>query len=332
MTIKHRVLVIGVGSIGERHLRCIKATGRVALGICEVNDKLRKEVAERYQVEPSFRDFEEALMTPWDAAVIATPAPFHIPMARRLTKAGIHFLVEKPLSTSLDGVAELIHEVKARGIKAAVGYVLRCHPVLAGLKQALDSGRFGRPVEFTAVNGQYFPFYRPAYRQIYYTDHKMGGGAIQDAITHMVNATEWLMGPVDRLACDAAHQFLEGVTVEDTVHMLTRHGKVMGSLCLNQYQAPNEVSLTIVCEKGTVRWEMHNQRWRWMVEPSSEWHDETYPPLERDDLMKLQANAFLDVLEGKAQPVCTLAEGLQTLRVNLAALKMAQAGNVLQKI
>ena len=69
----------------------------------------------------------------------------------------------------------------------------------AAMKAALDSGRFGRPVQLVAVCGQHFPTYRPAYREIYYRDRATGGGAIQDAITHVLNLGEWLIGPVDRL-------------------------------------------------------------------------------------------------------------------------------------
>ena len=51
---------------------------------------------------------------------------------------------------------------------------------------------------------------------------------------------------VERVVADAAHQVLEGVTVEDTVHLLARHGSVMASYSLNQHQAPNEITITVV--------------------------------------------------------------------------------------
>src|SRR4051812_27765143 len=72
-----RVLVIGVGSIGERHLRCFQSTGRAELGLVEIDPHLRRTVAERYGVAPSrsFPDLEAALHDPPDVAVIATPAP-----------------------------------------------------------------------------------------------------------------------------------------------------------------------------------------------------------------------------------------------------------------
>lgn len=323
---RYRVLVIGVGSIGERHLRCFQATGRAEMALVEIRDSVRRAVAERYGVEHAFADLDAAMMRPPDVAVIATPAPLHVAVATRLVEAGVHVLIEKPLSVSLEGIGALQDAVRRRGVTAAVAYVYRCHPLLAAVRQAVRGGRIGRPVELVVVAGQHFPTYRPAYREIYYADRATGGGAIQDALTHLVNAGEWLVGRVDRLVADAAHLVLDGVNVEDTVHLLARHGDVMASYCLNQHQAPNEVTITVVGTAGTVRCELHHHRWRWIERPDEPWHDEPIQPLERDALFIGQAHAFLDAVEGRASPPCTLDEGLQTLKVNLAALASAECG------
>lgn len=322
----HRVLIVGVGSIGERHLRCFAATGRARVSLCEVNPELRRAVAVRYAVAESFDDLDAALGSSPEVVVICTPAHLHVAQARAAIRTGAHVLVEKPLSTSLDGVSELLREAEVRRVVAGVAYVYRAHPVLAAMRDAIRSGRFGRPVQLVAVGGQHFPHYRPAYRTIYYRDRATGGGAVQDALTHLVNAAEWLVGPVTRLTADVGHQVLEGVTVEDTAHVLTRHGAVMGSFSLNQHQAPNETTITGVCTSGTVRFEYHNCRWRWATEPGGEWTDESAPPLERDTLFVRQSHAFLDAVEGTTAPLCTLAEAAQTLAVNLAALRTATCG------
>ena len=117
---------------------------------------------------------------------------------------------------------------------------------------------------------------------------------------------------------------LEDVEVDDTVHVMTRHGRVLGQLGLNQHQAPNEFSLTVVCEQGTARFELLEHRWRWMKEPGGTWHECPARPLEHDERFVIQANLFLDVIEGKAEPACTVAEALQTLRVNLAVLDASE--------
>ena len=322
----HRVLVVGVGSIGERHVRCFAATGRARVSVCEVNAELRRTVAERYSLAEAFADLDSALAAKPEVVVVCTPAHLHVPMALAAVRAGAHALVEKPLSTRLDGVAELLGEAEVRRIVAGVAYVYRAHPALASMRDALRSGRFGDPVQVVATCGQHFPLYRPAYRTIYYKDRATGGGAVQDALTHVINAAEWLVGPVTRLAADIDHQVLEGVNVEDTAHVLTRHAGVMGSFSLNQHQAPNETTLTVVCTHGTARFEYHECRWRWATEPGAPWTDEPAGPLERDTLFVRQAGAFLDAVERKAEPLCSLAAARQTLAVNLAVLRAAERG------
>lgn len=321
---KHRILVVGVGSIGERHTRCFLASGRSAVGICEPDEGKRNAVAEKYAIDGAYARLDEALAQPWDAVLVATPAHTHIPIATQVANQGINLLIEKPLSTSLDGIEALRTLVKEKGLIAAVGYQYRSHPAIRAMKDALDSGRFGKPLQVYGAVGQHFPFYRPAYREVYFARREHGGGAIQDAITHLLNLAEFLAGPITRLAVDADHQALDGVTVEDTVHVLARHGNTMANYALNLYQHPNETQITVVCEKGTLRFELQQKRWRAMTEPEGTWEDHVYELKDRDSWYVAHADAFLDVLEGKAEPLCALDDGIQTLRVNLAALQSAE--------
>jgi len=322
----HRILIIGTGSIGERHVRCFQATGRVELGICELNEQLRSDVATRYQITKVFSSFEDALKQQWDAALVATPANSHIPIASKLADYSINLFIEKPLSTSLDGISELIEKVKAKKLVAGIAYMFRAHPALADMREAIRSGRFGNPVQVVAEFGQSFPFYRPAYKTIYYAKRETGGGAIQDAMTHLINACEWLVGPVTRLSADASHQVLEGVDVEDTVHVMARHGSVLASYSLNQYQPPNETYIKVNCDSGTAEFDLAENRWRWMIKPASTWKMEEFPKMERDDWYIRQAGDYLDALEGARPVLCTIEEGLQTLKVNIAALASADSG------
>ena len=328
----HHVLVVGAGSIGERHVRCFLATGRARVSFAEVRADLRGEVAQRHPAAGAFDSLEAALAARPTAAVIATPAPLHVPQAMQLVERGVHVLIEKPLAVGLDGIDRLVEAVSARQVVAGVAYVYRAHPVLADMRAAIRSGRFGRPLELVAVSGQHFPFYRPAYRQTYYARRDSGGGAVQDALTHVVNAAEWLVGPTDRVVADLARCALDGVDVEDTAHVLARHsgggsgagGEVLASYNLNQHQAPNEMTLTVICERGTARFEYHACRWRAMEQPGGEWTDHGGSMLERDTLFVRQADAFLDAVEGKAAPLCSLSDGAATLRANIAILRSAE--------
>ncbi|HAH43773.1 MAG TPA: hypothetical protein DCM07_02755, partial [Planctomycetaceae bacterium] len=155
---------------------------------------------------------------------------------------------------------------------------------------------------------------------IYYKSHATGGGAVQDALTHSMNAGEYLVGSVDALVADFSHQVLEGVDVEDTVHVITRQGNVLGSFSLNQHQPANESMITVICERGMLRFEYQKSWYRWVTEPDGEWQVGFQETLERDTLFQRQASAFLDYLDDTSPPLCPLSAGLQTLAVNLSIL------------
>lgn len=320
---KHRVLVIGGGSIGERHLRCFLKTGDADVSLCEINPEVRQRISAHYAISGHFDDLSTALAEKPDLAVVCTPAHLHIAQSIQSAKAGAHLLIEKPLSTSFDRIDELLSVVAERKRVAGVAYVLRCHPMLAAMRAAWAAGEFGHPLHVIVASGQHFPTYRPAYRNIYYRDRATGGGAIQDALTHMVNAVEWIAGPATSVVADAQHQFLDGVTVEDTVNLIARHGSSLATYSLNQYQAPNETSITVVGETGTTRWEAHHSRWLSLRQPGAEWEVRASCTLERDDLFIEQARRMLQAIEGSGPVTCTIGEARQTLRVNLAVLDAA---------
>lgn len=333
-TASHRTLVIGTGSIGERHARCFQTTGRCDVGLVETRPAILREVAEWYGFKHVFESLDAALAAgPWHSAVIATPAQTHVPIALRLLERRVHLLIEKPLSTTLEGVDALSAAVSKPGVVAGVAYVYRAHPLAQRMRELIASGRFGEPLQLYLTAGQHFPTYRPAYREIYYADRRSGGGAIQDALTHLLNLGEWLIGPIDRLAADAAHQALEGVAVEDTVHLIARQRGALASYVLNQHQAPNETVLTVVCRRGTLRMHLQRGEVTSMVEPgAAAWNVELSATLERDEWFVRQANSFLDAVEGKGPVLCTVDEAAQTLRVVLAALRCLDGGSPLAPV
>lgn len=323
----HSLLVIGCGSIGERHLRCFKGTGRAHVTACDANPALLKAMVETYQVETA-SDWEKALSErTFDAVVICTPAHLHVSMALRVLQRGCHVLIEKPLSQSLAGVDDLVRVHASSGREASVAYVLHVYPLLIQTRDFLRSGEFGEIKHVTSTSGQYFPGGRPAhtahYSQTYYRDRKTGGGAIQDALTHTVNWVESVIGPTDSVLCDCAHQVLPGVTVEDTVNVSARNGDILVNYTLNQFQAPNESTLQFNTAIGSVKIEFHRRRWGTFRLGDSEWKWRDVPPADRDAPFVAQANAFLDQIEGQPSRLCSLPAAVQTLRFNLAALAAA---------
>lgn len=323
------ILVVGCGSIGERHVRCFQHTGRAQVAACDAHAPRLQQIASQYGVA-AFADLETALAAKrYSGIVICTPAHTHLDLALAALRHGAGVLLEKPLSIGLEKVEVVGSEIARLGQFVGVAYVFHSMPWVLGARTMLQSGALGRPLHVSVVAGQHFPTYRPAYREIYYARHETGGGAIQDALTHVVNAVEWLIGSTTRVYCDAAHQALEGVTVEDTVNVAARNGSVPVSYAYNQFQAPDEMRIQIHCEHGTVRIEGHQQRWS-AFRRGGAWEHHQAEPLERDALFIAQAHAFLDGLQGKATDLCTFDEAVQTLKFSLAALESARTGRVVE--
>ena len=322
---QHSLLVIGCGSIGERHLRCFQKTGRARVAACDTHPELARKIGADYAVE-TFSDWQAALVRRFDGVVICTPAPFHVAMGTAALEAGSHVLIEKPLSQSLQGIDGLLAARDRVKRTAAVAYTLQSYPILAAAREFLAGQPFGPIKQALVTAGQNFPFYRPAYASTYYRDRKMGGGAIQDALTHWVNWVESVLGPVDSVLCDCAHLVLADVEVEDTVHVSTRHGAALANFSLNQFQAPNETTIQFNAAGGSVKIELHRARWGSYAQGQTEWQWHQAAPLQRDDPFLFQANAFLDMIDGQPSRLCSLEAAFSTLRFNLAALVSAESG------
>lgn len=324
-TQREKVLVIGTGSIGERHLRCFLETGRADICFCEPNEAQRTAIASRYPA-PGYASVEEAVDAESPtAAVICTPAPTHLPIATQLLRRGLALLIEKPLALSV-GEAETflrLSEVHSRPV--LVAYVMHQCPPLIAAREVVRSGKYGPIRQVVVSQGQHFPTFRPAYRDIYYARHETGGGAIQDALPHLINAAEWVAGPINRLFCNAEHLVLEGVEVEDTVHLAGRSAdRCLYSISLNQFQAPNETTLTFNCEKGSVRASLHERTLAEMPLGGTQWQTRTWPDVGRDAIFIQQAEQFLDACAGGKHLLSSVAEALQTLKVQVRAIESSR--------
>ncbi|HEY2574609.1 MAG TPA: Gfo/Idh/MocA family oxidoreductase [Verrucomicrobiaceae bacterium] len=320
------ILIVGCGSIGERHLRCFQKTGRCRVSVCDANAALLQRVAADYSAA-SFPNLEAALVAEkFDALVICTPAHTHLAIARRAVEAGAALFIEKPLSVTFDGIEETRQAIARHDCFTAVAYVYHLMPWIREAREFLRGGSLGAVLQAVVTSGQHFPTFRPAYRDIYYNNHATGGGAVQDALTHLVNAVEWIIGPTTRVFCDASHQMLEGVKVEDTADVCARHGSILASYAMSQFQSPNESVFQFHCERGSVKIESHALRWGVLRRGERDWSWRQTAAQERDDLFTAQAHAFLDGLEGKPNPLCTFDEAVQTLKFNQAALRSISTG------
>lgn len=172
-----RFLIVGLGSIGRRHLACLREISPDAE--ITVWRQYHRDGAVPDGADHVVLDLESALACKPGCAIVANPAPFHLETAIALAEAGVHLLVEKPLSDSIRDVDRLLSLCESKGLVLAVAYVLRNHEGLKVFRQAVQCGEIGRVLSFRAEVGQYLPDWRPGgdYRNNVSARKELGGGA-----------------------------------------------------------------------------------------------------------------------------------------------------------
>lgn len=228
-----RVLLVGLGSVGQRHARNLRLlfgdevelnAFRTRRSPAVVSGGMRLENGVDVEAQLGLRVFsnlEEALAERPDVAVIANPTSLHLASARTAAEAGCHLFIEKPLSHSMDGLPEFVEFVESKGLVTVIGYQWRFHPLMNRVRDALAEGVLGRVVSVLAEFGEWLPGWHPYedYRQSYAARRELGGGVLLTQI-HDFDYLGWLFGWPRRLFCSGGKLSDLEIDVEDTANSL----------------------------------------------------------------------------------------------------------------
>lgn len=318
-----RIGLVGLGMMGRHHARVIRETDGVAL--VAVADALGDphHVAGDLGVSASVADL---IATGVDAAVVAVPTAFHEEVALQLAEAGVHALVEKPISSDVASGQRIVDAFESRGLVGAVGHIERFNPALQSLRQRLETGELGEVYQIATRRQGPFP------------SRIADVGVVKDLATHDIDLTSWLAQ--SRFATVSAHTTLRsGREFEDMVsvtaqlenHVITNH--------LINWLSPMKERVTVVTgergafvadtivgdltffENGTV-----NTEWESVMafRGVSEGTMVRYALAKREPL-RLEHEAFRDAILGRDSRVVTMREGLENVRVAEAILASAES-------
>ena len=171
--------------------------------------------------------------------------------------AGCHLLLEKPISHSLDGLAELQGRLQAAEARCWSASSFAFTPGCRKLAAAARAGRHrARPLSARAHWGEYLPGWHPweDYRQGYSARADLGGGVIL-TLCHPLDYLRWLLGEVEALWAFAGRLSDLELDVEDTAEIGLHFAGDSGSVHLDYNQRPPLHSLEIIGAQGTLRWD-----------------------------------------------------------------------------
>jgi predicted dehydrogenase len=332
-----KFLIAGLGSIGRRHLGNLLALdeGDILLYRTHQSSLPDDELAGF----PAFTDLEAALACRPDVVIISNPSALHATVAIPAARAGCHLLLEKPVAHTLAGVGELKKAVQESGSRVLVGYQFRFHPGLQKAAELLQAGAIGRPLSARAHWGEFLPGWHPweDYRRSYSAQASLGGG-VTITLSHPLDYLRWLFGDVDSVwAFAGKHGDLE-LDVEDCAEIgLQFKQGILASVHLDYNQRPPQHNLEVIGTQGTLRWD--NQDGGVSVfesqQPGGAGAWRTYPiqetfgegkTFERNDLFLAEMRHMIQVAQAAALPVCSLEDGIQALRIALAAGQSSRQG------
>jgi predicted dehydrogenase len=140
-----RVAVVGTGPWGINHVRTFsQLPGSRVRYIVDIDERNLTRAGRLCPDSVALSDYRRVLdRVDYEAAIIATPAETHYPIARAFLAAGKHVLVEKPMALLPRHARELCAVARQSGVKLMVGHILLYHPALRYLKDYLDRSEFG---------------------------------------------------------------------------------------------------------------------------------------------------------------------------------------------
>jgi predicted dehydrogenase len=329
MSARPHVLVIGGGSIGERHVRCFLKTGECDVSLCEVDAAKREKIAKTYPVKETLPEFGRLELGQFHVTVVATPAPFHIQQSLAAARAGCHLLCEKPLSDKLAGIQELIDTLQATKRVGATAFTMRSVTPVRRMKEQIEKGAIGVP-RFAVINiAQHFPSIRPDYQRIYFAKKAMAGGTLFDMCPHSINMLEWFLGPEREISCMADRLAIEGIETDDTALLNIRYRSgALGEINTVMFARNYRYDVTVHGTGGTLVYDYVKTELALHTDgtPNSPPASVEKFPAERDDLYVEQARHFLAATRGEKPVACTIEDGWQTLRAVFAARRSVESG------
>lgn len=219
-----KILIVGCGSIGRRHARNAKELG-AELVLCDINETHMRNVSAELGDIPCYEDYLRAVdETDVTAAVIATPSSLHVETATDLAERGIHLLVEKPLSHSLEGADALLRIVQERRLTAMMAQSFQFHEGFLELKELLSKNTMGKIYHVSLHSGWYLPDWHvhEDYRGEYSARKSLGGGVALTNFSHTFDIFRWLFGEIEEIVGWKAKLSSLEIDVEDSAFCLLR--------------------------------------------------------------------------------------------------------------
>ena len=314
-----KILVIGIGSIGRRHIRNIKFLFPNSI-ISLLSKSSNGTYDEEKLVHNIFRKTSDALTFSFDAIFICGPASSHIKASLDFLKKGNNIFIEKPLSDNFVNCNNFLNYAKFSKNIIQIGYQFKFHPSLIKLRNEIKTRKYGNLVSSKIECSSYLPKWREGrdYSKTVSASKQLGGGVILE-LSHEIDYISWIFGDYKWVKAHVSKQSSLEIDVEDNANIVfgiesDRDNEIVVSLNMDFIRHDNIRQCIAIGEKGSLRWDGIKGEVAWFSKVSKEWKVIFSQFTKQDYTYEKEIDSFFSAVEKEEVVPVTGEDGLKTVR------------------
>lgn len=245
-----KFLVIGLGSMGKRRIRCLQALGYSEIVGYDLRADRRVEAEQTYGIK-TVSLLERTQFSACEAVIISTPPNLHALYAEQAVAQGKPVFIEA--SVLIEDVRR-VQMANTGNVFVAPSCTMLFHPMIKDVLEVIGSGKYGKAINFTYHSGQYLPDWHPwEDMRDYYVSQKETGAAreiVPFELTWMTHA----FGMPDSVVGMYGKCTNMPVDIHDVYSCVLRFGSVIGALTVDVTSRFATRSLIINMETAQIRW------------------------------------------------------------------------------
>lgn len=315
-----RVLLVGLGRWGERHLRVLGELG-VEVWVADLSPSRLDWATEAFGIDPAHTTTEvHAVLDRVDAVDLVTPADTHLSLAAQCLGAGKDCFVEKPLTRTAAEARTLAGLVKTTRRILQVGHVFRFHPATDVLRRCLAEDRVGAVRYLT---GRFAGFKRP----------RTDAGATGTDAVHYFDLFGHLLGRHPTAVTATLRDYL-GRGMDDVAFMTVEYEEIPAFVEASHFAPATARECVVVGERGSLVADFA----QWVVSAFDNQHDiragrwearvggQESLKVEGEEPLRRELACFLDSVRTRQAPLVGVDDGLRALQVVEAAHRSSRHG------
>lgn len=253
-----KILVVGGGSIGRRHIQNLNTLKDHEIYVLKRN--YDENFAKNYNV-CVVTSFDDPLLDNIECVFVATPTSLHNESLLFANERKLHVFMEKPLIHNQVGKEEAVSIWKNKESVFFIGYMLRFHPLVKEIYSLIKNQTLGPVFSARFEFGSYLPNWHPYedYKLSYAVKRNLGGGVI-NTITHEIDLIQYFFGMPDDVYCVSSNNNILGIEVEEQCEAILQYRDKIVTLHLDFLQKKYDRNIKVLCENGTILWNWHSNR------------------------------------------------------------------------